>query len=156
MIKGVAGIVGYGWVVLFTVGLNFSFSLTLFIALVLPVLFWLNFVFLFTTPTIGRELGAIADHNEKPNYLPIRASINGGDEYDRNNSHTSDDIDLSAAASKMTSKERFHAVLALWPWMVPLCVVYFAEYAMQSGVWASIVSLLPFMVHCIRPYHVFV
>ena len=27
--------------------------------------------------------------------------------------------------------------LALWPYMVPLFVVYTAEYAMQSGTWAA-------------------
>lgn len=48
------------------------------------------------------------------------------------------DVDLSAAANNMSSKERFAATLSLWPFMVPLFVVYFAEYAMQAGVWAAI------------------
>lgn len=26
----------------------------------------------------------------------------------------------------------------LWPYMVPLALVYFAEYAMQSGAWTAI------------------
>ena len=28
--------------------------------------------------------------------------------------------------------------VALWPYMVPLLLVYFAEYAMQSGTWTAI------------------
>mmetsp|Transcript_16195 Transcript_16195/g.27139 ORF Transcript_16195/g.27139 Transcript_16195/m.27139 type:complete len:418 (+) Transcript_16195:273-1526(+) len=46
--------------------------------------------------------------------------------------------DLSLAASRMTTRQRMRATLELWPFMVPLFVVYFAEYAMQSGVWAAI------------------
>ena len=30
------------------------------------------------------------------------------------------------------------AAVALWPYMVPLLLVYFAEYAMQSGTWTAI------------------
>ena len=33
---------------------------------------------------------------------------------------------------------RVAAVLSLWIYMVPLFLVYFAEYAMQSGTWAAI------------------
>jgi battenin len=51
---------------------------------------------------------------------------------------TEDDVDLSAAANNMTSEERIAATLALWPYMIPLFVVYFSEYAMQAGVWAAI------------------
>jgi hypothetical protein len=46
--------------------------------------------------------------------------------------------DLSLAAASLTTRERLDATLALWPYMLPLCLVYFAEYAMQSGVWAAI------------------
>jgi len=40
-------------------------------------------------------------------------------------------------AHRMTPKERFTRTLALWPYTVPLFLVYFAEYAMQSGTWAA-------------------
>lgn len=32
----------------------------------------------------------------------------------------------------------FRAAVVLWPYMVPLLLVYFAEYAMQSGTWTAI------------------
>lgn len=38
----------------------------------------------------------------------------------------------------MTALQRLKATCALWPYMVPLFVVYFAEYAMQSGTWTAV------------------
>lgn len=40
--------------------------------------------------------------------------------------------------NQMTNIERFYLVLSLWPYMVPLFIVYAAEYALQSGVWTAI------------------
>jgi battenin len=37
----------------------------------------------------------------------------------------------------MTTKERFKHVLMLWPYMIPLFIVYFAEYLIQAGAWTS-------------------
>jgi hypothetical protein len=34
-------------------------------------------------------------------------------------------------------KERYQKTLNLWPYMVPLALVYFAEYAMQVGTHAG-------------------
>lgn len=48
-------------------------------------------------------------------------------------------------ASSMTFRQRLKATCALWPYMMPLFVVYYAEYAMQSGTWTAIGALL---VHC--------
>ena len=44
---------------------------------------------------------------------------------------------MTDTTASMSTSERFKHTLALWPYMVPLAVVYFAEYAMQAGVWAS-------------------
>jgi hypothetical protein len=38
-----------------------------------------------------------------------------------------------AVTDQMTMFERFRLVLSLWPYMVPLFVVYTAEYSLQSG-----------------------
>ena len=38
----------------------------------------------------------------------------------------------------MTACDRFQTVFSLWPYMIPLFVVYMAEYMMQAGVWPSI------------------
>ena len=34
--------------------------------------------------------------------------------------------------------ERLFQTVKLWPYMVPLVAVYFAEYAMQTGTWTAI------------------
>jgi hypothetical protein len=60
--------------------------------------------------------------------------------------------DLSLAASSMTARERLSATVALWPFMVPLFVVYFAEYAMQSGAWAAIGASLTYLLTHLLTY----
>ena len=42
----------------------------------------------------------------------------------------------------MAWRERLAQTVALWPYMIPLIGVYFAEYAMQTGTWTAI-GLLP-------------
>jgi hypothetical protein len=42
--------------------------------------------------------------------------------------------DDQVPSALLTTKQRARVVLSLWPFMVPLTVVYFSEYAIQSGV----------------------
>jgi hypothetical protein len=42
------------------------------------------------------------------------------------------------AMTSMTMRDRIRNTLKLWPFMIPLFVVYFSEYAMQAGVWSAI------------------
>ena len=44
----------------------------------------------------------------------------------------------SLSPSPLNCKERLRMTLGLWKIGIPLIVVYFAEYAMQSGTWAAI------------------
>jgi len=46
---------------------------------------------------------------------------------------TSDDT-----ITTLSAYERFSLTCSLWPYMIPLFVVYAAEYALQSGVWTAI------------------
>ena len=41
-------------------------------------------------------------------------------------------------AEDMAWGERLFQTVNLWPYMVPLVAVYFAEYAMQTGTWTAI------------------
>ena len=43
-----------------------------------------------------------------------------------------------AACEDMTASQRLVAVLRLWPYMIPLFVVYAAEYSLQAGTWTAI------------------
>lgn len=49
-----------------------------------------------------------------------------------------DDVAKASKAARMTWRERAARTAALWPYTVPLVVVYFAEYAMQAGTWTAI------------------
>lgn len=169
---GVAGLFGFGWVVFFTLFMDFAFSTTLLCGLIIPVGYWLNFVCVFTPPAIDREGGyhrvdgdddsvIISEAGSEPlvyhpyaydppepvasrsssrsrgksgNFMAPRGLILQDNEDKVENAA----VDLSAASSNMTSAERIANTLALWPYMVPLFVVYFSEYAMQAGVWAAI------------------
>ena len=44
---------------------------------------------------------------------------------------------VKSVADTLSTKERFRFITSLWPYMVPLFVVYVSEYAMQSGVWTA-------------------
>ena len=65
-------------------------------------------------------------------------SLSRAPKYSASKDEDKEKVDLSKAAAVMSTKERFNVTLSLWPYMIPLFVVYFAEYAMQSGVWAAI------------------
>lgn len=46
--------------------------------------------------------------------------------------------DSALAADRLSCRERLAFIVSLWRYMVPLFVVYFSEYAMQSGTWTAI------------------
>lgn len=111
---GFAGIFGYAWVALFHVYMGLSFRTTLLSALVLPVV-WLLCYF-------------------KILEFPMEFDVpSHDDERDRLISNNKSEV-----SSSMPARERLSFVLGLWPYTIPLFLVYFAEYAMQSGVWISI------------------
>jgi hypothetical protein len=60
---------------------------------------------------------------------------------DRHSDCHHDQVDKSSDDGKVSDfgwRERMQMTLGLWRWGVPLIVVYFAEYAMQSGTWTAI------------------
>jgi battenin len=86
----------------------------------------------------GSESSVRGRASSGPRSLMAPRGLNLRSDDDKMENNTGEDVDLSAAASNMTSKERIAYTLALWPYMIPLFVVYFSEYAMQAGVWAAI------------------
>lgn len=130
---GLAGIMGYGWVVLFTAGLGLSFQVTMLCALVLPFCAYFNYLLILNPPSTDKgDIGTIAGADKKM----VK-------EFDNTGSPTeqpllAQDGDGSSTAANMTAAERLQLTKGLWPYMIPLFLVYFSEYAMQSGVWAAI------------------
>ena len=128
--QGVAGIFGYLWTILFVNLLGVSTSVSLYLAVALPVSwFGIYFVWLekprnvrFDVPGKrccswrGKHSFSTLDDAES------RLSDDAAEETSRN-------ANASIAAYSMV--ERGYHLLALWPFMIPLFTVYFAEYAMQ-------------------------
>lgn len=128
---GLAGILGYGWVVLFTSGLGLSFQITMLCALVLPVCTYLNYLMVLNPQSQGKE-----DFDED-----VATDEDSKNVKEFGTDGTEPLLEKSQgtySAAKMTASERLQLTLNLWPYMVPLFLVYFSEYAMQSGVWAAI------------------
>lgn len=55
-----------------------------------------------------------------------------------NGSDASQDPLFTVPIASMTGTQRFHRVLSLWRYIVPLFTVYAAEYVCQAGVWTAL------------------
>lgn len=150
---GFAGVFGYAWVAAIHLLLGLTFKVTLLIALVLPIS-WIAVFFVLLESPDGRKkqldelfskdssLANSAMHalDESVQLLPEseanRESLwSGNSTLEEESSHSDR---KHTATERLTIWDRFHLVLNLWPYTVPLFLVYFAEYSMQSGVWPSI------------------
>jgi battenin len=140
---GFAGILGYGWVIAFTAGFGASFKLTLLVALILPILYYLNFIFVLKPSSLSdgntQQTQALLDEslNSSSSSAPAAATSPSSTELFPQSKGEELPINIALETSKMTMKDRLTATLSLWPFIIPLILVYFAEYAMQSGVWAA-------------------
>ncbi len=115
--------------VLLTEGFGFSFELTMYCALILPSFAYTNFL----VNLNGQE------QSESP-FPALLAEETEGYSRDKNSQTRKSELvafdnanrrDIDASSKQMTSKERLQHTLNLWPYMVPLTIVYFSEYAMQ-------------------------
>jgi battenin len=65
--------------------------------------------------------------------MPLRDSNE-----ERRHDQESSSLRPNKSLMELRAGQRFRLVLSLWPYMVPLFLVYFSEYAMMSGVWTAI------------------
>jgi len=145
---GMAGVFGYLWVVAFNVWLKKSFSVTITAALSLCY-FYLVAYFAILTPSPTSVLPAAASlcaplvpkdgdfesSDSKPahhqgSYSTIRLSVSS-----RSSSVALDD---SATQKNVPIALRIQIIKSLWPYTVPLFLVYASEYMLQAGVWSAI------------------
>ena len=126
---GVAGLFGYAWVVVFRTWMGLPFRFVILLANVLTVGYLIAFASMNPPPEV--PLGA-SDGQD--------AAINGSfsivDADDDDGKRSGGHRDVLRV--EMTAKERLFFSLSLWRTTVPLILVYFAEYAAQSGAWAAI------------------
>jgi len=116
---GFAGIWGYFWLVFFTRWIGTSFKFCLLLANFLAVMYGFVF-FVYLRP--------LRLSHAQYNIVPP-------------NDGSSEDEEVEEAieiVAKETASQRMLIVFRLWEFTIPLFVVYFAEYAMQSGTWAAI------------------
>jgi battenin len=139
---GFAGILGYGWVIVFTSGFGASFKLTLLVALILPLMYYLNFIFVLKPSSIAdgnkQQTQSLLDDSQNSTTSPPGSPIpSSSTELFPQSKLEEGPVNIALETSKMSMKDRFTTILSLWPFIIPLILVYFAEYAMQSGVWAA-------------------
>ena len=163
---GFSGVLGYGWYVMFTEGFNASFSTSCLVANTVALGYYFNFVYLLGNPKLEREVESAPlvfgpkSTSSGTDSNSVNAN-NGNGQIDTlvNNPLVKSEVDhmagsrtspyaargkdddsknLETSVVNMSFKERFHHSLGLWPYVVPLFIVYFSEYAMQSGTWAAI------------------
>ena len=130
---GFSGVLGYGWYFLFTKAFKSSFAVACYVGNIIAIGFYLNFVYVLGKPTLRREV----EEPSSSTGLPLVKSDEEGTidiiENDENDSHNksraitnvSNDKKLQTRVIELTFRERMKHTLALWPFMVPLFVVYF-------------------------------
>ena len=162
MPAGFAGVLGAGWYLLFHDVIGFSPRLTLQIAGVLPFVYLLTYFFILQSPVAAlpeggdesssqrlldddtEETGHDPMVREDDNWAPIMSSEPLSAREDlgvQESSAPGEDGVLYAAERRdwppldaMDWKCRARLGLSLWPYMIPLAVVYFAEYTINTGV----------------------
>lgn len=143
---GFAGIFGYAWVFILHIAMGLSAEVTLSAACLLSVAWLLSYFKLLNSPG-NRCFGGssvvveIRGHEESLNsYSPLASSqptqndtrgVEGTAPSSRHKGRASGDTvffgDANYDAASMTTLERLRFTLSLWPFMVPLMLVFFAE-----------------------------
>jgi len=143
---GLAGVFGFMWKYVWDDWLGFTLKQTLWMASLLVIVYTLAYVKNLWTvdvsikpPTTTREEGLELVQEDGI----IKDDGVFVDENDKDSSECSTSTDEESSVSvqcveDMTSGERLRLVLSLYPYMIPLFLVYAAEYTLQSGTWSAI------------------
>lgn len=133
---GFAGVVGFAWSFVIHTALGFSFKTSLLMANILPVIMMLTYFFVLVPPwvdesrsrvTRGSRVLSVSDDDSRLLRGPAAA-----------HPPEVDAEGASVVAGGMScSQQLMFIVQRLWPYMIPLVLVYLSEYAIQAGVWAS-------------------
>jgi battenin len=151
---GLAGVLGFAYVYICTHILHLSLAAILIVALFFPYAFWKVFVVSLEAYTVdietSNEMATLAltanDSDDEPQSMPLTRdefeddplaientfSVGSSSSFNEGQSNINTSQEY-AVTDQMTMFERFRLVLSLWPYMVPLFVVYTAEYSLQSG-----------------------
>lgn len=136
---GLAGIVGDAWLIVFHTWMGLSFETTLLLALGLAVVYLYVFfkVIAVPPPVLGDgAVGFDAVGAFDGEALGV-SEVDDGDAPKRL-APEADAADVASTNTGMTARQRAAFTWSLWPYVVPLILIYFAEYSMQGGAWAAI------------------
>ncbi|GMH67532.1 hypothetical protein TrLO_g1657 [Triparma laevis f. longispina] len=123
---GAAGVFGFLFVYIFNNLLNLSFTVTLLIANLLTISFGVVFFVMLPEPD-----GKLEDENENDNTTDEDGLL---EDFPRKEIST----EGKKGRRMLSMYDRVAFTKKLYKYMLPLFLVYFAEYAMQSGTWAAI------------------
>ncbi|KAJ0394830.1 hypothetical protein P43SY_005889 [Pythium insidiosum] len=127
---GLAGVGGYAWVAIFHLWIGFSFSATLLLACIFPLLYVFMFDVVLDTAHLPSPRSVIGEYAVIPDRDADVEAL------DAAKPRQASGKAVGAAALSFQEKLRF--AFTLGPYIIPLTVVYFAEYTMQTGVWSTI------------------
>lgn len=151
---GMAGVFGFFWKWLFTDVMGFSMATAMWLAMSWAWSYWLCFRYTHSQEQPQEEEEKIInatqqycyedqDDDEDTSVRPLDKKV-PDDEGENDDVLPHEGLSLTpppirvTPIAEMTSRQRFRLVLGLWPYMVPLFVVYMAEYALQAGTWTAI------------------
>jgi battenin len=152
---GLAGVGGYAWVAVLHIYLGLSFSAALELAAALfPLLYLAVFALVLDRSRLPPARAchyyvAIPEATvEDAGAAAIAATASAKAATHKKKTDGEDKLEMAEAAaddaahcrdaSTLTVREKLRFIATLGPYIVPLTVVYFAEYTMQTGVWSAI------------------
>lgn len=147
---GLAGVFGFLWKYLWDDLLGFTLKQTLWMAVILVVLY--TYVYVknlwnvntaaacsLKPPEEGLELVQEEEVEEQDGIMIDNGIPESDCENDTEDAILdNNDIQVLQRVEDMNSRQRLRLVLSLYPYMIPLFLVYAAEYALQSGTWSAI------------------
>eukprot|EP00299_Pterocystis_sp_00344_P008314 c3099_g1_i1.p1 GENE.c3099_g1_i1~~c3099_g1_i1.p1 ORF type:complete len:426 (-),score=66.65 c3099_g1_i1:23-1276(-) len=125
---GMAGVFGYLWTLAFHLWMGLEFKIALLVANILTVSFAAAF-FLLLIPPISPLL--MSSQELDTTSLLSEVHMQGESQGQSQRYSSEKPVALSTIA-------RVKIVLSLWPYTIPLFLVYASEYMLQAGVWSAI------------------
>uniref|UniRef100_A0A7S4L226 Battenin n=1 Tax=Guillardia theta TaxID=55529 RepID=A0A7S4L226_GUITH len=149
---GLAGLLGFAWVMLLKM-LSLSLLRVCLLSLVFPAQLLVSFFFILPSQTHGYASAEI-EESQTRDETAAEVSETTPDEKDECEDESATNILISSprdnpeesllvssedlAPTKFHPLQRFKFAMSLWRFMIPLFLVYLAEYNMQSGAWSAI------------------
>ena len=133
---GLAGVFGFLWKFVFNDWLGISLRLTLWLALTLSGFYFIIYYCYLWNVGSKVEYSEITKQQQQTttDEEMVSSTADSSDEYDATSSTATPIVKIE----EMDTRQRMELLLSLWPYMVPLFLVYVAEYALQAGTWTAI------------------